>query len=495
MSFTYSSVTYLEQRLEVAIMDASNLLCCIQGDCANNCPWRSLPLVDSEYHTPERKAVEPLVLVVDDEINIRKALERLLRRNQYRVETVGSVAEARNFLSSHGTHLVITDLRMPDEDGIDMLKYVAEHHPQTARILLTGHADLEQTMRAINEGNSGQILTKPWQDEHLLKVVHEQSERARLQIRNDQLMRLNRVQNEQLRELNKFLERRVEQRTEELKKSADSLARSNKGLVQSYRSTIRLLLEISAMNPVIDADLAKEMAEVGVTLANACELSKADVQAVRYACQLHELGKLSLPQSVATSRESLLTTAGWGEYKQYPERGSLALTSVDYLSRVAEFIAHHREHFDGSGFPRGLAGTEIPIGSQIVLLVRDFVLAVHRIKERRTALGRRGGGIHAQIEALTEMEAHVDQRYDSALVEALKHALAVEEVEVEEEAPRGHLVSARTLEPGMILAQDVYTEQDMLMLTKGQKLTDRHIEKLLTMETDYGRDLSIFIES
>lgn len=443
----------------------------------------------------DKKLAAPLVLVVDDELNICKALERLLRRNHYRVETANSVAEAREHLASHPVHLVLTDLRMPGEDGIDLLKHVVEHYPQTARILLTGHADLEQAMRAINEGSSGQILTKPWQDDILLKAVHEQCERARLQERNDQLLRLNRAQNDQLREMNKFLERRVEQRTAELKQSAESLERSNKGLVRSYRSTIRLLLEIAAMNPAIDADLATEMAELGVTLAQACEMSRSEVQSVRYACQLHELGKLSLPQSIALTRESLLSTGGWEEYKRYPERGSLALTSVDYLARVAEFIAHHREHYDGSGFPRGLAGSEIPVGSQIVLLARDFVQAVHRIKERRTALGRRGSGIHAQVEALAEIEDLSGQRYEAALVEALKQSLAVEEVEQEEEAPKGHLVSARTLEPGMVLAQDVYTEQDMLMLTKGQVLSDRHIEKLLTMETEYGRDLSIFIES
>lgn len=76
--------------------------------------------------------------------------------------------------------------------------------------------------------------------------------------------------------------------------------------------------------------------------------------------------------------------------------------------------------------------------------------------------------------------------------------MAVEEVEVEDDDEsadkKGHLVSARTLEPGMVLAQDVYTNQDILMLTQGQKLTARHIEKLLALESEFGRDLSIYIQ-
>ncbi|GGX56816.1 HD domain-containing phosphohydrolase [Saccharospirillum salsuginis] len=438
------------------------------------------------------------VLVVDDESNIRKSLERLLRRRGYEVVQAESVARAKGVLANAGdVDLIITDLKMPGEDGIALLIHAADHYPSIPRILLTGHADLEQTMRAINEGCSGQILTKPWEDNHLLRVVAEQLERSQLQRKNAQLLKLNQKQNAQLREMNKLLEERVQARTAQLKASADTLKKSNKSLLQSYKSTVRLVLELASMNPAIDSDLAQDMSELGVTLALSMELKPADVSAIRYACQLHELGKLALPQDIATSREALLSSSEWKTYSQYPEQGSLALTSVEYLSSVSQLIANHREHWDGTGFPRNLEGEEIPLGSRVVLMCRDYVQALNKYKNKKEAIGKRAGDMNIQLLAFEEIEQWRDVRYDGALVDVLKDTLAVREVEEEggSDAPRGHLVSAQSIEPGMVLAQDVYTDKDLLMLTKGQKLTARHIEKLLAMETEYGRDLSIYIQS
>lgn len=435
------------------------------------------------------------ILVVDDEANIRRSLERLLRRQKYEVIQAESVAEAKNALMDQPIDLLLSDLRMPGEDGIELLGYAFREHPHVGRILLTGHADLEQTMRAINEGCSGQILTKPWNDKHLLQVVAEQLQRSQLLKRNEQLLRINQLQNAQLKSMNERLEKRVNERTAQLKASANTLQKSNKSLLLSYRSTVRLLLELSSLNPGIDSELAQQMSEVGVTLAKRMDLKPADISAVRYACQLHELGKLGLPQELATAREALLSTREWETYRQYPEYGATALTSVDYLASVSVLIASHREHWDGSGFPKELSGDDLPLGSQVVLLSRDYVTALRKAQSRKETLGRRGESMNVQMLALEEVEQWRDQRYSGSLVDVLKQTLAIEEVEVEEEAPsRGHLVSARTLEPGMILAQDVYTNQDLLMLTKGQKLSPRHIEKLLAMENEYGRDLSIYID-
>lgn len=439
------------------------------------------------------------ILVVDDEANIRKSLERLLRRQGYDVIQGESVAHAKGILSNtDDIDLIITDLKMPGQDGIDLLVHAVEHYPSIPRILLTGHADLDQTMRAINEGCSGQILTKPWQDKHLMRVVAELLERSHLQRRNEQLLKLNQKQNAQLREMNSLLEERVKERTAQLKASADSLKKSNKSLLLSYKSTVRLVLELAGMNPAIDSDLAQAMSELGVTLAQAMDLKASDVSAIRYACQLHELGKLALPQDIATAREALLSTSEWKTYSQYPEQGSLALTSVDYLASVSQLIAHHREHWDGTGFPRNLSGDEIPLGSRVVLLCRDYEQALQKYQNKKEAMGKRAGGMNIQLMAFEDVEQWRDVRYDSALLDRLKDTLALQEVEEEDggsSARPGHLVSAQTLEPGMVLAQDVYTDRDLLMLTKGQVLTSRHIEKLLAMQTEYGRDLSIYVEN
>jgi len=314
---------------------------------------------------------------------------------------------------------------------------------------------------------------------------------------NEQLLRVNLEQNRKLLELNRSLEHRVAERTRALQTSHRSMEKSHNSLMHSYRSTVRLLLEVSAVNPGIDSKLAKDMSEVGVTLAQALELSAAEVTAIRYACQLHEIGKLALPAHLNNVRESLLTSTSWQEYSVYPERGSQLLTSVDYLSKVSLYINHHREHWDGSGFPHKLKEDEIPLGSQIVLLCRDFILALEKFRDKKEKLGKRAGGLNIQIEALKDIEPLTKSHFSESLYFLLKENMTIEGSEVagddDEAEKKGHLVSARTLEPGMILAQDVYTNQDILMLTQGQKLSARHIEKLLGLESEFGRDLSIYI--
>lgn len=438
------------------------------------------------------------ILVVDDDDNVRRSLKRLLHRHQYQVVEADNVDLAIELLAGKTVDLVLSDLRMPGKDGIDLLRHAYKHHPNVARILLTGHADLEHTLRAINEGASGVILTKPWDDGTLLRAVQEQLERALLKRGNEQLLRINLEQNKKLLELNQSLEKRVAERTRALQTSHQSLEKSHNSLMQTYRSTIRLLLEVSAVNPGIDSTLAKNMAEVSVTLSKALELPPAEVTAIRYACQLHEIGKLALPSELNQARESLLTSNAWRDYSMYPERGAQLLTSVDYLAKVSLYINHHREHWDGTGFPHKLKEEEIPLGSQLVLLCRDYTLALEKYREKKARLGKRVGSMNIQIEALKDIEPWVNFRYPESLYLTLKESMAVEEVEVEDDDEsadkKGHLVSARTLEPGMVLAQDVYTNQDILMLTQGQKLTARHIEKLLALESEFGRDLSIYIQ-
>lgn len=443
-----------------------------------------------------QEMVQACVLVVDDDDNVRRSLRRLLHRHQYKVVDAPGVDQAIEILAGNTVDLILTDLRMPGKDGIDLLRHAFKHHPNVARILLTGHADLDHTLRAINEGASGVILTKPWDDEVLLRAVQEQLERALLRRGNEQLLRVNLEQNKKLLELNQSLEKRVAERTRALQASHQSLEKSHSSLMQTYRSTIRLLLEVSAVNPGIDSKLAKQMAEVSLTLSKALELPPTEVTAIRYACQLHEIGKLALPAELNQARESLLTSSAWRDYSMYPERGAQLLTSVDYLAKVSLYINHHREHWDGSGFPHKLKEDEIPLGSQLVLLCRDYTLSLEKFRDKKAKLGKRVGNMNIQIEALKDIEPWVNVRYPESLHNLLKESMAVEEVEVEEDEAekRGHLVSARTLEPGMILAQDVYTNQDILMLTQGQKLTARHIEKLLALESEFGRDLSIYVQ-
>ena len=117
------------------------------------------------------------LLLVDDEVNILKALTRLLRPAGYQLLTAENGAEALTLLARQPVDLVLSDMRMPVMDGAVFLARVREHWPETMRLLLTGHADMQQTVQAINQGEIYRYIAKPWSDQELLLTVQQALER------------------------------------------------------------------------------------------------------------------------------------------------------------------------------------------------------------------------------------------------------------------------------------------------------------------------------
>lgn len=107
------------------------------------------------------------VLIVDDEVNVLRSLERTLRNEKYAILTAGSAAEALDILEATPVDLIISDLGMPGMNGFELLKVVKEKYPAIARIILTGQSDTPTVLRAINEGEVYRFFTKPWDNEEV----------------------------------------------------------------------------------------------------------------------------------------------------------------------------------------------------------------------------------------------------------------------------------------------------------------------------------------
>ncbi len=171
---------------------------------------------------------EPRVLLVDDEPAVLSALRRTLRQDGYQILTTGNGAEALGHLGTHTVSLVVSDHRMPGMTGVELLRRVREKWPDTTRMMLTGYADLQATMAAINDGEVYRFLAKPWEEADLRRAVREGVERHTLLQENRRLQALTAEQNASLRELNATLEARVESRTTELMAAHAMLVQSEK---------------------------------------------------------------------------------------------------------------------------------------------------------------------------------------------------------------------------------------------------------------------------
>src|SRR5205085_10841172 len=159
------------------------------------------------------------VLAVDDEPNIVSALRRTLRPRGFTVHTALGGAEGLALLAQQPVDVVISDMRMPEMTGARFLQHARAVQPEAVRILLTGYSDIASTIEAVNNGEIFRYLSKPWEDDVLLSVLHDGLERKRLARERDQLLALTREQNAKLQAHAEQLEERVRERTADLPKA------------------------------------------------------------------------------------------------------------------------------------------------------------------------------------------------------------------------------------------------------------------------------------
>jgi diguanylate cyclase (GGDEF)-like protein len=151
------------------------------------------------------------LLIVDDEPYILPALKALTAA-EFNVYTADNAEAAQAIFAHHPIDVILTDLRMPHQSGIQLLEWVRQHYPRTVRLLMTGYAELEDTIDAINRGQVYHYLLKPWRPEELLQILRNAAEKRLLERSRDQLL-------EQLRQLNSELEQRVLERTRALQEA------------------------------------------------------------------------------------------------------------------------------------------------------------------------------------------------------------------------------------------------------------------------------------
>jgi diguanylate cyclase (GGDEF)-like protein len=151
------------------------------------------------------------LLIVDDEPYVLPMLTALLA-TEFELHIARSAESAQEMFARHPIDVILTDQKMPGRSGIQLLEWVRQHHPRTVRLLMTGYAELENTIDAINRGQVYHYILKPWRQEELLQIVRNAAEKCTLESSRDQLL-------EQLRQLNSELEQRVLERTRALQEA------------------------------------------------------------------------------------------------------------------------------------------------------------------------------------------------------------------------------------------------------------------------------------
>lgn len=430
------------------------------------------------------QAVSPFTLLfVDDEANILTSLRRLLRPLGYRIFVANGGAQGLDVLAKEHVDLVISDMRMPEMDGAAFLAEVAKRWPETVRILLTGYSDMASTIEAINKGGIYRYLSKPWEDNDLILTVQSALKHKELERERDQLLALTRQQNEELKSFNAELEKRVEARTAEIRQTADMLDLAYQELNRSYQTAIPVFANLVDMREGKASGHGRRVAEMAKALALHLGLGEDAAKDIYYAGLLHDIGKIGLPDRLIDKPLTSLSAADRVLAEKHPQMGESALLALEPMTGAARLIRAHHERFDGRGFPDGLSGENIPIGARILAVVNDYDgLQRGAVLEQKLTAEAAAGFL----------KENNCKRYDPQVTEAFLKLLNVHAQRAG--VSRQHInVGTSELRAGQVLARDLINHDNILLLTKGFRITDAMIAKLRAYEGYCGSSLNIFV--
>ncbi len=291
------------------------------------------------------------ILIVDDEEAIRRLLYQKLSSEGYRCQEAGGADQALDELESSLIALVILDIKMPGKSGIELLPEIKASYPDTAVIMATAITDTSTAIQCMKNG-AYDYITKPFNLDEVVLSVDRALEKRRLELEN--------------RDYQQHLEQKVERRTEELRRAIEKIK------LASLDTIFRLSRAAEYRDEDTGAHI-KRMSQYSAAVARKMGLNEETVETIVYAAPMHDVGKIGIPDRILL-KPGKLDPGEWEIMKQHTIIGAQILEGSDAeFIKLAKVIAlTHNEKWDGSGYPKGLRGSKIPLSGRITAIADVF---------------------------------------------------------------------------------------------------------------------------
>ncbi len=328
------------------------------------------------------------VLIVDDEQDIRELLSDFLESDGYQCLIASDATEALERFKSEGPiDLVMSDIRMPGKTGIELLGDIKKIDEDAMVVMISAVKDIETAIAAMSKG-AYDYIAKPFKLNEVTFVIKKALEKRQLLLEN--------------KEYQKHLEKMVEARTMELRSALEELD-------QTYNFTLRAL--VTALDTRDTETQGHSLRVVRYTLILAELLGITDKQKLKifeYGALLHDIGKIGIPDSILR-KDGRLNPHEWEIMKRHPAIAYQILNRIKFLEEPSKIVLHHHEYFGGNGYPSGLKGEAIPLGSRI-FAVADALDAMTSDRPYCKA--------HSFEEAAKELKRFVGRQFDPLVVKA-----------------------------------------------------------------------------
>jgi cyclic di-GMP phosphodiesterase len=283
------------------------------------------------------------ILVVDDEETIREIVSSMLTSANFNCRQAASGMEALALLDSgEQFELMLSDLMMANLDGIGLLEKSKERFPDMPVVMVTAVHDISVALGALRNGAYDYLL-KPFEREQLLATVRRALENRRLKLDN--------------RKYQTELEQLVDARTEQVRKAMGNLERS-------YDITLEALGDALDLKDAETEGHSKRVTAFTIAIARALGLSSDEIRVIARGAFLHDIGKMAIPDNILRKPDKL-TPEEVVIMREHCFHGYQILRKIPFLAEAAEIVYSHQERFDGTGYPRGLKGEQIPLGARM----------------------------------------------------------------------------------------------------------------------------------
>lgn len=337
---------------------------------------RESGLGDATGTTPPTPSGITRVLIVDDEISTRKLLAAMLGEVGVRCKTAACADEGMRVLETESVDAVLSDLQMPGISGMQFLAQVRPRYGHLAFLMITGVDDIQVGIEAMKKG-ADDYLVKPLRIEVVIASLERALEKKRLE--------------QEVENYRRHLEDMVGERTQQLKSALLRIERS-------YEDTLAALGAAIDLRDSETAGHSRRVAMYSTRIAGELDVAEHELKTIIRGAWLHDIGKLATPDAILL-KPGVLSQEEWRIMQRHAEIGYDLVKRIPFLAQAAEIILSHHERWDGSGYPRGLKATDIPLGAR-VFAVADTVDAMTSDRPYRSALSfeeteeeiRRGSG-------------------------------------------------------------------------------------------------------
>lgn len=296
------------------------------------------------------------ILVIDDEEVICNLIKDVLTEKGYSVTTFQDAKRGIEAVRNSSFDAILIDLKMPEIDGLSLLKEIRPRLTENVVIVITGYPSFETVKESLHLG-AFDYISKPFDLDELSFTIRRAVTFHRLIVENRRLM-------EWFAQEKIILEKKVSEKTQELEILYQRLQ-------ETYMRTIRALAQAIDAKDHYTRGHSKNVTTYAVMIAQEMGLKSLEIEEIKQACELHDLGKIGIHDYILT-KPGKLTLEEWEEVRLHSLRGAEILEPLDFLDGVIDLVRQHHERYDGSGYPYGLAGEQIKIGARIIAVADAF---------------------------------------------------------------------------------------------------------------------------